>query len=291
MKPNLFIVGAPKCGTTAWVEYLSTHPDIFFSPVKEPHHFASDRPPDGRITSRDEYLRLFQASGPAKVVGEASVTYLLSGTAAQNIHQFNPDAKIIILLRSQEDYLPSRHNQLIFNGEESIEDFETAWRMSGKRDTTNIPKACKNPDLLDYRAAGMFSPQVERFYSFFPAEQIRVFHFDHWVGNARPTYLEILRFLEVPDDGRTQFLPVHQAHHHESKLLVNFIRNPPRAVRSAVEFAKKVTRRSNLGLADWALRLDARPGILSKANADLKSEIRAFYAEDNARVQKRIWSK
>ena len=25
--PNLFIVGAPKCGTTAWVEYLRTHPE------------------------------------------------------------------------------------------------------------------------------------------------------------------------------------------------------------------------------------------------------------------------
>lgn len=38
MKPNLFIVGAAKCGTTAWVNYLASHPDIFFAKVKEPHH-------------------------------------------------------------------------------------------------------------------------------------------------------------------------------------------------------------------------------------------------------------
>jgi sulfotransferase family protein len=291
MKPNLFIVGAPKCGTTAWVEYLGTHPDIFFSPVKEPHHFATDRPPQGRITRRDEYLRLFQASGPAKIVGEASVTYLLSEAAARNIHDFNPDAKIIILLRAQEDYLPSRHNQLIFNGEESLEEFEAAWRMSGKRDITNVPSGCKDPKLLDYRAAGTFSPQVERFYAFFPAEQIRVVHFDDWVEDPRPTYLEFLRLLGVPDDGRTEFPPVHQARHHEGTFMVNLVRHPPAVVRSAAEVVKKVTRRSNLGLADWVLRLDARPGSLSKVSAELKSEIRGFYAEDNARLQKRIWSK
>ena len=43
-RPNLFIVGAPKCGTTAWVEYLRTHPDIFFPEIKEPHYFATDLP-------------------------------------------------------------------------------------------------------------------------------------------------------------------------------------------------------------------------------------------------------
>jgi hypothetical protein len=35
-KPNFFIVGAPKCGTTALSEYLRSHPDVFFSSPKEP---------------------------------------------------------------------------------------------------------------------------------------------------------------------------------------------------------------------------------------------------------------
>ena len=42
MKPNLFIVGAAKAGTTALVHYLNQHPIIYFSPIKEPHHFSTD---------------------------------------------------------------------------------------------------------------------------------------------------------------------------------------------------------------------------------------------------------
>ncbi|MBM3518373.1 MAG: sulfotransferase [Alphaproteobacteria bacterium] len=40
-KPNFFIVGAPKSGTTAMDAYLSEHPDVFMA-QKEPHYFAVD---------------------------------------------------------------------------------------------------------------------------------------------------------------------------------------------------------------------------------------------------------
>lgn len=207
-KPNLFIVGAPKCGTTAWVHYLKSHPDIFFPGIKEPHFFSPDMPkPEGfnNFTSEERYLALFARSGNAPIVGEGSVRYLQSEEAAQNIRRFNPDAKIIIFVRDQEDYLPSLHNQLVFNKDECITDFETAWRLSGKRDRTNISAQCRSPKFLDYVAAGAFSMQVERFFKEFPDEQIRVFHFRDWSRNPRATYLEILDFLGVPDDGRREF--------------------------------------------------------------------------------------
>src|SRR6476619_5970862 len=115
--PNLFIVGAPKCGTTAWVEYLRTHPDIFFPVIKEPHYFSPDIPkPKGfnNFPTEDRYLALFAQSGDAPIVGEGSVRYLQSQEAARNIREFNCDAKIIIFVRDQQDYLPSLHNQLVF---------------------------------------------------------------------------------------------------------------------------------------------------------------------------------
>ena len=39
-KVNLFIVGAPKCGTTSLYKYLSEHYEVFMSPVKEPNFFS-----------------------------------------------------------------------------------------------------------------------------------------------------------------------------------------------------------------------------------------------------------
>src|SRR5689334_3497502 len=105
--PNLFIVGAPKCGTTAWVEYLRTHPDIFFPAVKDHCYFAFDLP-NLRLTSNEaDYAQLFADGGDAKIIGEASAMYLFSKDAARAIRAHNPGAKILIFLREQENYLPS----------------------------------------------------------------------------------------------------------------------------------------------------------------------------------------
>jgi hypothetical protein len=43
-KPNLFMIGGPKCGTTSFQEYLAGHPHIFMSEPKEPCYFDKDIP-------------------------------------------------------------------------------------------------------------------------------------------------------------------------------------------------------------------------------------------------------
>ncbi|NJO14781.1 MAG: sulfotransferase [Thioploca sp.] len=59
-KPNFFIVGAPKCGTTALSEYLSSHPNVFMSYPKEPHYFSTDMPNKRSSSSLEDYLQLFK---------------------------------------------------------------------------------------------------------------------------------------------------------------------------------------------------------------------------------------
>ena len=61
-KPNLFIVGAPKCGTTFLYHYLKKHSDIYFPEFKEPHFFGSDliRRNGAYHLSLDEYCNLFK---------------------------------------------------------------------------------------------------------------------------------------------------------------------------------------------------------------------------------------
>lgn len=287
LKPNLFIVGAPKCGTTAWVEYLSSHPKIFFSEVKEPHHFCTDF--NYRwYKSRDEYLKLFENSGSAKVVGEASVWYLYSTAAAQNISEFNPAAKILIFVRDQEDSLPSLHNQILFNGDETITDFELAWRLSGARDETNTGSFCRERKWLDYKACGHFSEQVERYFDHFPAEQIRVFHFGDWTADPRATYLEILDFMGLEDNDRKDFPVVHEARRRPLRWLTPLVRRPPRISIAALRAFKRISGIGRLGVADLLLRLNTRRGYVNRPSEALRQEIRAHYEADNALLQRRL---
>jgi hypothetical protein len=55
LKPNFFIIGAPKCGTTSLSVYLSEHQEIVMSNPKEPHYFSTDIE-NGRMTDQSKYL-------------------------------------------------------------------------------------------------------------------------------------------------------------------------------------------------------------------------------------------
>ena len=106
--PNFFIVGAPKCGTTALCEYLKYHPNVFMSTPKEPHYFAEDFERYRHVKTEDKYLALFgDCNDRHLMIGEASVFYLRSTRAVSLIRDFNPDAKIIVMLRNPVDMVYS----------------------------------------------------------------------------------------------------------------------------------------------------------------------------------------
>ena len=78
-RPNFFIVGAPKAGTTSMYSYLAQHPDVYLCPVKEPNHFSVKsikkqglyyQP--SLIESEQEYLELFRGACGESAIGEAS---------------------------------------------------------------------------------------------------------------------------------------------------------------------------------------------------------------------------
>lgn len=292
MQPNLFIVGAPKCGTTAWVEYLRSHPDIFFSRVKEPHHFARDFGKWCFIRDRDAYLALFEDAGDAKIVGEGSVRYLYSRVAAQEIHKFNPDAKILIFLRSQEDFLPSLHNQQLYNRDEAIESFEQVWQLSGQRSADSIPSNCREPSFLDYKAMGRFNEQVDRYFAVFPTEQIKLIAFRDWIADPRPIYLEILDFLGLKDDGRTQFPPVNEAKHHRSRLVASLTQNPaPWIRRTSILLTRLAGRQMGLLTRLRAINRGAGYRVQQRLDPGLKEEIRRYYEAENRLLLPRLGSR
>ena len=107
MKVDFFIVGAPKAGTTSLYHYLNEHPEISMSSQKEPDYFSdADIQNEGmyygknRIDTIKKYHSLFDDNSESKLKGEASVSYLFYKNVPQKIKAYNPDSKIIIMLRN-----------------------------------------------------------------------------------------------------------------------------------------------------------------------------------------------
>lgn len=224
--PDFFIVGAPKCGTTALDAYLADHPQILMG-RKEQHFFGSDlgeiwlHPDAGWRPSPEEYFGMFAESAHATRRGDSSVWYLWSRRAAEEIHDYNPAARIIAVLRNPVDVLASLHSQYLYDAVEDIEDLGAA--LAAERDRRRgqriPPHNGPVPWRLFYRDVVRFHEQVERYFATFGREQVRVVLFDDLVGHPERTYREILAFLDVDPSFTPSFRVVNPNKRVRSRAL------------------------------------------------------------------------
>jgi hypothetical protein len=210
-KPNFFIIGAPKCGTTSLAAWLADHQNIYMSPTKEPHFFNTDH--KRFINSLSGYERLFEGvTERHRAVGEASVWYLYSAAAVSNILAYNPDARFIVLLRNPIEMAPSLHEELVFTGREDVADFAGAWNLQeARRQGAHLPPMVWEPKYLQYGDLCSLGAQVERLFGLVPRERVKIILLEDLIGDPGGVYRSVLRFLGVDDDHRQDFSALNQA--------------------------------------------------------------------------------
>lgn len=282
-KPNFFIVGAPKCGTTSLSEYLRNHPRAFVSNPKEPFYFCSDMPGLGNLSNEAEYLDLFRSAKSRHLaIGEASAVYMYSGLAAERIHAFDPSARIIAMLRDPMELLPSYHSQQLFALNEDEPDFARGWQLQEQRAAGNvIPPTCRNANLLQYRSLGMLGEQVERLLSVFPRNQILFVLFDDFCANTAKVYKEVLDFLKLPDDRRQSF----PRWNPNKRYRFPAIRSIRRAIVMLPGLEDRIRRNADrLGMTGTLRALTGKPVPRERLSAEMHDVIQATFAEDVARL-------
>lgn len=194
--PNLFIVGAAKAGTTYLHWLLGTHPDICMSTVKEPHFFARAQinPSLPRPQTLEQYLRLFPGSAAASFVGEASPSYLFDSEAAARLAEFCPEAKIIITLRDPVARTYSHYLMDVRLGQETL-----SFRQALEEDSRLQPRFWGGPSHL-YLDLSHYAPQVARYLSAFPREQLLILEMGDRQSDGRTTKSVLAEFLQVDPD-------------------------------------------------------------------------------------------
>jgi hypothetical protein len=294
--PNFFIVGTGKAGTTSLYHYLQQHPQIYMSPVKEPCYFASEiradnltatyqrhirrmsqslperlgggrpvRPLGWLVSEWEDYLGLFQGVQTETAIGEASVAYLWSETAAANIASRLPDAKIILILRDPSERAFSQY----------LHQLSVGLTYSTFRE--HIEKCVQNQDrklgahypLLE---VGLYSRQVKRYLDLFPRNNIRIYWYEEdW---RKPNWLleDLFKFLNVD---------TYSANTSDKRLQ----RRAPRF--AAMNYALKqfgITHQLREFAPSWlrstARRLLFRNGSAVKMNSTDRQYLIDYYRED-----------
>jgi hypothetical protein len=215
-RPNLFVSGLPRSGTSSMHTYLGRHPDIYMTPIKEPNFFCRDfreesdafhgKPLYFPYRRLDRYMDLYKGWSGEVLAGEASWTNLYSKAAAAAIHDFNPRATVLILLREPVSFLYSFHSAATFALGEHMTDFEAALeaeplRKQGKA----LSKRVITPSWLHYSEFVAYADHVDRYFKLFPREQIKVVLFDDLASNAERVFSDTLAFLGVDAGFRPNF--------------------------------------------------------------------------------------
>ena len=288
--PNFFIIGAPKCGTTAMSEYLRAHSQVFMSFPKEPSYLADDLPEFHAVHSMADYLKLFQVnSSRHTAIGEASVWYLYSKTALENILKLNPAAKVIVMLRHPVDFLESYHAHMLFSLIENEDNFEKAWALQDARAKgMNIPPTCRTPMLLQYDQIARFGDHMENVFNVVPREQVKCVLFNDFHSNPRATYLDVLTFLGLRDDGRTDFPRVNARKTQRSARIASLMFSPPPLLRSIWRGAKAVVGPGIIHLANRVLQWNSATTGLVPMPTTFKRHLTKILKEDMVKLEELI---
>lgn len=187
-KPNLFVIGASKCGTTFMHDLLGQHPAIFMSRIKEPSFFnRTDQ--DNHLA---EYLSLFSDGASFALRGESSPVYcetLAFPDIPADIHRFSPDAKIIFLVR------------------EPFARFKSVWAQTLSTGHWAEPKLFPMKMPLAYREAVFTYPtfldacrywtNLDNYRAYFADENIKVILFEQFVADVKGSLRDVFAFLGV----------------------------------------------------------------------------------------------
>jgi len=197
-KPNLFIVGAAKSGTTSLHNYLNQHKDIFMCSPKEPHFLINneigvERIPVG-ITEKKAYEELFDIGKDKRYKGESSVMYLMyPELVIPKIKQeYGEESKVIIMLRNPVERAYSGfHHVKRYNVKEDCKDFKTAWYKSEIR-------YLENKDMTPasrYQELGMYFLQVQQYLS--QLNNVHIIIYDDYKTDFQEEINKVFDFLEV----------------------------------------------------------------------------------------------
>jgi hypothetical protein len=288
-RPNLFIVGAPKTGTTSLYTYLDAHPDIYMSPIKEPNYFSPDvrgtfrRSPFDYPQDTQRYLDLFAEARDEKYLGEASTSYLVSREAPRLVQQFAPDARIVAMLRHPVDLMYSLHNERVSNGGEPITDFAAAVLADDERRQGRGLPVGFNALGAVYRDTALLGEQLKRWMDTFGREQIHPIVFSDFSSDTPRVYRRLLEFLGVDSAFRPpSFRVLNRSWRRRDGIVTSVTRSGPaqwvrhRALPAvagetgAFTIARRFTRS----------RLYRREHIRPDLSPELRKELADSFAED-----------
>lgn len=276
MKPNLFVLGAPKAGTTTLYSRLEELPDVTVSQVKELHYFSHDLlqahtggPGDAYalravVRSEEDYLSFFSATPPTRYRADVSPSYLYYADVADRIAEFSPGARAIALLRDPVERAYSQWLHLRRAQREPL-DFVAALDAEPER------IAAGWGDMWRYTESSSYTRGLERYAAALGRDHLLCLHSEHLRSDAQGVVDRLTGFLGLPSVEARPLDERNTGGEARSRLVARLIarRNP---LKSAVRAVLPPSVRARVGLRLTEMNTAAREQMPEVARRRLEDE-------------------
>lgn len=282
IKSNLFIVGAPKCGTTALANQLSSHPDIYLPEIKETFFFSrkyiysSDR--WGLGDDIQNYLRLYEVSKGEKYRIDASTTYLRSREAISDILKFNPISKFIVMIREPSEVAYAYHMQCLASGLEDETEFYNAWRdYEIRKVAADSYDGPRRPDL--YQEVAKLGSQIEDLLKLVPNERLLIINQEDMKRNNVKVYKNVIEFLGLNYNENVDFSMDNSAHASRFRFVNKFLNHPPEYLSNGVVLLRKLYKKTPF-IAVLKKGIMSRGINRKELESGLRAEMREYFTDE-----------
>jgi hypothetical protein len=245
-KVDFIVCGTQKGGTSALDSYLRIHPEICMAEMKEVHFFDNeDHFTDNNTIDYNLYHGVFDQKVGNRVSGEATPIYMYWHETPKRIWEYNPDMKLIIILRNPIERAYSHWNMECARGADNIS-FWDALVSERDRSRQALPYQHR---VYSYIDRGFYSEQLRRLWAFFPQEQILILKNEALRFELQKTLYQICEFLTVSTE---PFLDIDLKEVYATPYKTLMSKKEKDYLRSEFEFEiKNLERMLGWDCADW----------------------------------------
>ncbi len=208
--PNLFLIGTPKTGTTALAKNISKHKNIFLPKYGKERFFDAityyDNKEDSPVQSIEEYLSAFtsDASLEAKYRLDPCALSMYKKESIDNLLNFSPDSKFIIILREPVSASLSMHRQRLGYADvkmrEVSENFMECWnKLKERKNDKGYPVGCRNKFLFRYDLLYSYEKYLPYIIKKIKKENLFIGFYDDFISKPKIFYKNLFEFLELKD--------------------------------------------------------------------------------------------
>jgi hypothetical protein len=282
--PDLYVIGAPKAGTTSVAAWLAQHPDVYWSVPKEPFYWASDFPglrSHYGFDTIEAYRELFSSPAAQSAVrrGEGSTFYLYSQPAPGDILAAVPHARFVACVREPAAQVLSFHRSQLVALNEDEPDLGRAWKRSLAGGLPGVTPL--DPKLVDYPLIGRQGEAVARWADLVGRDNLHVIVVDDLASDPARVWADLLEFAGLDASFAPDFQKLNASNKtYRSKAMHQLTHRPPKALAPAMRRFRQWSRTTSMPGVRRLKKMAWRPEARPDTPPEVSREIAAHFADD-----------